>query len=134
MTQYDESDLVRQVMDRIVAGLHGGDFQPMVDALDDDVRYWILGTTPFSGTFTSKADYFAFAASTMDDKEGPFTGKVSQLLIDGNRAVMLMDGHIGKKDGGEYANTYAMVFTFSNGKIIDVREYCDTDLMIRAHS
>jgi ketosteroid isomerase-like protein len=124
----------REVVDRIVEGMHKSDFQPLLEALDDNVTYWVIGTTKFSGTFHTKKSFIEESViPSTADKVGPFTGRISDVIVDGNKAAMLMTGHMMRKDGRAYENTYCMVYTVENGKIVDAREYCDTDLVARLH-
>jgi ketosteroid isomerase-like protein len=43
---------------RLFERWEGGDMTSFFDAVSDDVRWTVTGHTPFSGTYTSKAEYF----------------------------------------------------------------------------
>ncbi len=125
----------RAVVNPIVEGMHRSDFQPLLDAMHDDACYWVIGTTKFSGTFKGKQTFIEESViPSTANMVLPFTGKISDVIVDGNKAAMLMTGHMMTKDGRPYDNTYCIIYTVENDRIVDVREYCDTDLVVRTHS
>lgn len=59
---------------------------------------------------------------------GPYTAKVLRLISEDDIVVAEIEGHALLKTGNIYDNQYCILFRFKDDKIIEVIEYCDTDL------
>lgn len=53
------------------------------------------------------------------------------IMAEGDSVVAEVRGDVMTKAGQRYNNEYCMIFKFRNSKIIEVVEYCDTDLIER---
>lgn len=61
-----------------------------------------------------------------------YTARIINLLGEGDTVVAEIEGDVQTKSGVRYNNQYCMLFRFRDGKIIEIVEYCDTDLEERA--
>jgi ketosteroid isomerase-like protein len=59
---------------------------------------------------------------------GPYTAKILRLISEDDIVVAEIEGHAVLKTGNVYDNQYCMLFRFRDDKIVEVIEYCDTDL------
>lgn len=99
----------------------------------DDVTWQTIGSTAFSGTHAGKQ-------SMIEDLVKPLFGQlksgiastVHHLTAERDLVVAEVTGKAETKAGQPYNNTYCFVFRIHDEKIVEVREYLDTDLVNRA--
>ncbi len=60
-----------------------------------------------------------------------FRARAINLIADGDLVVAEVRGDVMTKRGERYNNEYCFIFHFRDGKIDEVVEYCDTDLIER---
>jgi ketosteroid isomerase-like protein len=60
---------------------------------------------------------------------GPIKSYATRILADGDFVVIQSRGDNTLKDGRRYNNDYCMVFRLENGKIKEIEEYLDTELV-----
>ena len=88
-------------------------------------------TTRFSGTYRGKT-------SLLNDLVGPlfsqfedqYTNVADRFIADDDYVVVECRGKATTKSGRPYNNKYCFVFRIENGKIKDVTEYMDTQLVV----
>ena len=124
----------KQLIRDIWAEVEKGSAEGFLNGFADDVRYTIIGTTKFSGTFNGKQDLVnrAFVPLMSQlETQGPMT--TDNLIAEGDYVVQQGRG-IGRKakSGIDYNNTYCFVYRLADGKVKEVTEYCDTELVTRA--
>jgi hypothetical protein len=123
----------KQLMEEVYGELAKGNGKPFVDALADDVRWTIIGTTDWSGTWEGKEvvqrrlldPLFAQFAT-------PYRNRAIRLIAEGDYVVIECRGDVTTKDGRPYRNTYCNVFRLEGGKVRELTEYCDTQLVAEA--
>jgi uncharacterized protein len=104
-----------------------------LDAMADDVKFTLIGTTKYSGSFNGKQELVAklfeplFAA--LDENGIRLTP--DNLIADGEFVVMQSRGKATGKNRLPYNNTYCHVFRVANGKICEITEYLDTELVTK---
>lgn len=107
-----------------------GDIEGFMSRLADDVTWTFFGSHCFAGTFRGKdelvAKLFAPLGEVLADgiKVHPDT-----LTAEGDRVVMEARGEARTKDGRPYNNNYCIVITVRDGKVAQVREYLDAELV-----
>ena len=124
---------IRQSLQAIFDGLANRDGTRFIDALADDVNWTIIGHTSWSGTFRGKE-------AVLRDLLTPLRGLLversrtvaSRIIVDGDVAAVEARGHNLTRAGARYDNEYCFVFRFAGGRIAEVTEYSDTDLIVRA--
>jgi ketosteroid isomerase-like protein len=125
-------DVIREIF-----GAPGGDFRPIdgaryMEVLADDVRYVVTGTTRFSGTFVGRDDIMArLLGPLFAVLDGGIAMAVDSLFGDGDLVAMETRGRAATKDGGRYDNRYCFVFRFRDGRLAEIHEHLDTDLVRR---
>lgn len=63
--------------------------------------------------------------------ETEYTAEAVNLIAEGDLVVAEVCGRVATKRGERYDNEYCFIFRFQNGKIIEITEYCDSDLIER---
>jgi ketosteroid isomerase-like protein len=57
--------------------------------------------------------------------------RVTRLLADGDHVILEASGDNRTLDGRPYRNRYCMIMRMQSGKIVELTEYTDTDLVLR---
>ncbi len=60
-----------------------------------------------------------------------FSHKLINMIAEGDTVIAEVHGNGATKKGEAYNNEYCFIFRFRNGKIVEVVEYCDSDLIER---
>lgn len=112
--------------------LSKGNAQGWLGAMADDARVIITGTTVVSGAH-SKADYVNKAYNVaMPQIEGTVVLTPDNFIAEGDFVVVQVHGKSTTKAGKPYNNIYCMVFRIANGKVQELTEYSDTELITAA--
>jgi len=115
------------------AALSKGDAEGWLGAMADDARIVTTGTTIVSGNHT-KAEYIAKAfnvAIPQLDEHGVVLTP-DNFIAEGDYVAVQLHGQATTKAGKPYNNVYCMVFRIANGKVQELIEYCDTELITAA--
>jgi len=123
----------KQFISNMFAELSKGNGDAFLGALADDVRFTIIGTSKYSGTFNGKQEVITkLLAPLAAQVEGGMTITPYNLIADGDFVAMQAHGKALSKNGTRYDNTYCHVFRIANGKVQEVTEYLDTELVTSA--
>lgn len=106
-----------------------GDRQRFVDQIADGVTMQITGHYSWSRTFKGKdalvRDLYNYLATIL--AEGRRTIPL-RFYADGDCVVVEGRGEMRTKAGVPYNNDYCLIYRLQNGRIIEIREYCDSAL------
>ena len=123
----------KQLIRDMFAELSKGNAQAFLGNMADNVRFTIIGTTKFSGTFNGKQEIVNKVLTPLTSQlEGGLTITVDNLIAEGDDVVMQGRGKSTTKAGKSYNNTYCQVFRIANGKVQEITEYLDTELVTAA--
>jgi ketosteroid isomerase-like protein len=102
--------------------------------MSDDVRWTIIGTTKYSGTMNGKQEIVdKLFKPIFAQLETPGSNVIDNLIAEGDYVVVQQHGTGRKaKSGKDYNNTYCIVYKLLGGKINEITEYCDTELITAA--
>ena len=113
--------------------LSKGNPQAFLDSMADNVKFTIIGTTKFSGTFIGKQEIVGKVLQPLGSQlEGGLTITPDNFIAEGDFVAMQARGKSNTKSGGTYNNTYCQVFRVTNGKVQEMTEYLDTELVTKA--
>ena len=120
-----------QVRD-IFKSLEAGNGSEFFTHVADDVDWIVEGTHPLAGHYRSKAD---FLANTFE-KLGKVLPQGTQLqvqhaLISGDWAVVELRSLASAQNGLRFDNRYCWICRFSADRIVEVRAYLDSALVVR---
>jgi len=131
MTSVTESN--RAIVTGIMEALSRGERQPFADAMADDFTWHMMGTTPWSGTFTGKAEVRQRLITPLFTQFGShYTNTPKRILADGEFVMVESCGNVTTKTGKPYCNTYCMIIRMREGKMVELTEYLDTELVSAA--
>jgi uncharacterized protein len=114
--------LVQASFDRWKNGT-GGPFE----LLAPDVEWTIVGSSPLSQTYRSKAEF-------LDKVINPFNARMATPLVptvrgvyaDGDTVVILFDAAATVRDGKPYRNTYSWYFQMKGPQVVKATAFFDT--------
>jgi len=122
----------KQLLQDIFAGLARGDSRPFADSLADDFCWTLTGTTKWSGTYRGKQ-------AVMQDLMRPlfaqfadqYINTAQTFIAEGDRVVVECRGKVTTQSGKPYNNQYCWVCRVEGGKLKEVIEYMDTELVAK---
>ncbi len=119
-------------VESLFANLENGKSDAFFEHVADEVHWTVMGTHPLAGTYHTKADFLTHTFARLDKilKEGVVL-RVTNLLVDGDRAAVEMESLSTALNGEPFDNTYCWIVHFSNGTIVEVRAYLDSALVQR---
>jgi ketosteroid isomerase-like protein len=104
-----------------------------IASLANDVTWVVTGQYSWSRTFNGKQsvlnDLHGHVRSLLVDRARTIAHR---FIADGDHVVVEARGNNLTKSGVRYDNEYCLVFRLTNGKIREVREYCDSVLTEKA--
>jgi ketosteroid isomerase-like protein len=106
---------------------------PFIARLADDAVWTVTGQYSWSRTFVGKE-------SIMRDLHGHVRSLLAErvrtvahrFIADGDHVVVEARGNNVTRTGVRYDNEYCLVFRLENGRIKEIREYCDSALTEKA--
>jgi uncharacterized protein len=120
----------KQIVENMYARLAEGRLRPYLEPMAEDVRLTIIGRTEYSGKWTGKASYEKLLRSLPPLFKGrPPLLMPENFIAEGDYVVAQLRGESTSANGEPYNNRYCMVFRFAEGKIQEITEYLDTELM-----
>ncbi|MBV8771743.1 MAG: nuclear transport factor 2 family protein [Deltaproteobacteria bacterium] len=102
--------------------------------MSDDVRWTLIGSTRFSGTMNGKQEIVEkLFKPIFAQLETPGSNVIDNIIAEGDYVVVQQHGTERRTKGGkDYNNTYCIVYRLTDGKIKEITEYCDTELVTSA--
>ena len=122
----------KQVIQRIYAAMANGDRSVFGDSVHPDCIWRFPGHSSWSRRFEGQENIrrdllgplFALFA---DD----YSAQLISIVAEGNTVVAEVHGNVTTHKGECYNNEYCFIFHFRDGKIAEIVEYGDTDLLER---
>jgi uncharacterized protein len=119
----------KKLMEAIFASVAFGERALFVDSLANDVTMRITGQYSWSQTFKGKEalfrDLYGYLGTLL--AEGRRT-IAHRFLADGDHVMVEGVGEMKTKAGVPYNNDYCLIYRLKDGKIVEIREYCDSAL------
>lgn len=123
----------KKLMQHIFSELSKGNSQAFVQGMADQFTWTIIGTTKWSKTYHGKPAVIDELFGALRAKLAPpITLVGDRFIADQDYVVVEARGKNTTKDGTSYNNTYCFVFRAADGKLREVTEYSDTELVSAA--
>jgi ketosteroid isomerase-like protein len=120
----------KQAVVNAYASMGAGNPAPYLSLLSDDVSITMFGEHRFARTFKGKDDiYTNLFGPIREVLDGTIRMTVTNAVAENYMVIVEARGEAQTEDGRGYRNSYCFVFKFDNGKIIESREYMDTQLV-----
>jgi len=99
--------------------------------IDDDIDFRLMGTSPLSRRLRGKEAYMGIVAEVASYLNGFIKLTVDELIPAGEWVIVRAKGHATMKaTGADYDNEYCMMWKLRNGKVVKLREYTCTKLIM----
>ena len=120
----------KALLQGIFAETAKGNGKPFVDALADDVRWTIIGQTAWSRTYAGKrAVLDELLRPLAEQLGGRNVVSAERFVADDDVVVVEGRNHSVTRSGRDYPNRYCWVFVLRDGKVAEITEYADTQLI-----
>jgi ketosteroid isomerase-like protein len=124
----------KQLLRHVYAEISKGNVQPLLDSLADDVEWTIIGSTALSGTSRGKQQVIDKLLKPIRARlaDGPIVFQPERFIAEGEYVVMQAQGRATALSGKPYNNTYCIVCRIVDGKVKELVDYIDTELITSA--
>ncbi|MGH8807308.1 MAG: nuclear transport factor 2 family protein [Noviherbaspirillum sp.] len=123
----------KQVMQNIFSELSKGNGKPFVDAMAEDFCWILTGTTKWSRTYRGKQAVISELLRPLFAQfRDQYTNTAHRFIAEDDFVVVECKGRVTTKSGVPYNNTYCYVCRMTDGKLRELTEYFDTELVSTA--
>lgn len=123
----------KQLMQQAFAALAQGNGQAFTDLMADDFNWVMTGTTAWSRTYSGKeAVMNELFKPLFAQFERPYLNTAQRFIAEDDSVVVLCQGRVNTRRGMPYNNSYCYVCRFADGKMRELIEYFDTELVTAA--
>lgn len=120
----------KQLVEQIFAGLAQGNSRPFVDAMADDFSWTVTGSNRWSRKYAGKSVVLTELFGTLSSQiDGRMRTIGDRFIAEGDYVVVEAHGNNTTKSGKPYNNRYCFVVRLSDGKLSELTEYMDTELV-----
>lgn len=120
----------KQLMQEIFSALSEGNLEPFIEAMADDMKWTWMGTGQWSHTFKGKQSVVnELLAAVKETLTEPFEVSPHHFIAEGDCVVIEHSGRNTTSDGRPYNNKYCWIRRFDQGKLRELRECMDTELV-----
>lgn len=126
MTPAENKEMVKHIYSEVSKG----NPKPLHDHMAPDISWTIIGSTKLSGTFNGVEEVNAkLFAGLRTRLEGPVQFSFDRLVAEDDIVVMEAHGNATAKNGRPYENRYCIVIRLADGKLCEITDYVDTELI-----
>ena len=122
----------RALLAAIFDGLAEGDGRAFVEAMAEDFTWTMIGSTDWSGVYRGKAAVRGELLRPLMARFKSYRNAAQSFIVEGDRVAVQCTGDAETVEGRRYDNTYCWVVRFRDGRLIELTEYMDTQLVIDA--
>lgn len=123
----------KKLLQHIFTELSKGNSGPFIESMDDNFRWTVTGETKWSKTYEGKQSVLTELFGELRSRiAGNITTTAHRFIAEDDFVVVEARGSNTTKAGVPYNNTYCFVFRTSGGKLQEVTEYLDTELVTAA--
>jgi ketosteroid isomerase-like protein len=124
----------KQLLQDIYAEISRGSPQLLLDSMADDIEWTIIGSTALSGTSHGKQEVIDKLLKPLRARlaDGPIVFQPERFIAEGEYVVMQARGSATARSGKPYNNTYCIVCRIVDGKLKEMIDYVDTELITTA--
>jgi ketosteroid isomerase-like protein len=124
----------KEVVLSAIKALTEARYRDYLDHLANDVRFYTIGSTPYSGLKLGRDAVWSevLAKTTTSIGESGYREEIKNVIAEGDLVVVESRGFETMKSGVQYNNEYAAIYRVTGGKISELTFYLDTDLLVRS--
>ena len=122
----------KQLMQDIFADLSNGNDSLFIESMADEMKWIWMGSGEWSKTFNGKSEVLGVLWSAVRQTlKPPYKVLANNFVADGDYVTVEAMGQNTTPDGRTYHNKYCWVCQILDGKIYELKEYMDTDLVTK---
>ena len=123
----------KQLVQHIFAELAQGNSRPLVESMSDDFCWTVTGSNQWSGTYRGKQAVLDELLAQLTSRiEGRVKIVAHRYIAEGDFVVVEARGNNTTKTGLPYNNAYCFLIRLADGKLREITEYMDTELVTSA--
>jgi ketosteroid isomerase-like protein/pimeloyl-ACP methyl ester carboxylesterase len=123
----------KRLMQEIFSELSKGNGKPFVESMADDFCWTIAGKTTWSGIYRGKEAVLTELLGPLFSRFADrYMNTAHRFIAEGDYVVVECQGRVTTKEGRPYNNTYCWVCRIGGGKLRELTEYMDTELVTAA--
>ena len=120
----------KQMVQEIFAELAQGNSRPLVESMAENFCWTVTGSNRWSGTYKGKEAVLNDLLGQLRSRiEGRIKTVAHRFIAEGDFVVVEARGNNTTKDGRPYNNSYCFVIRLGDGKLQEMIEYMDTELV-----
>ncbi len=119
----------KKLMQDIFAGLATRDATLFVDSLAEDATWEVTGQYSWSRIFRGKEEILRDLIGHLRKRLAERRTVAHRFIADGDIVAVEARGDNLTREGIAYNNQYCMIYRIENGKIKEIKEYCDSVLV-----
>lgn len=120
----------KRLLQNVFAELSKGNGQPLIEMMADDFCWTITGTTAWSRTYNGKqAVLTELLQPLVAQFATQYTNTAHRFIAEDDFVVVECRGNVMTKKGKPYNNAYCYVCRLEDGKLKELTEYLDTELV-----
>jgi ketosteroid isomerase-like protein len=119
----------KQLLQDVFAALARSDARPFVAAMAEDFRWTMVGSNKWARTYDGKQAVTGELFAALRAKMDRITTIAHRFIADGDHVAVEARGANTTKDGKPYCNSYCFVFRVQDGKLAELTEYMDSELV-----
>ena len=116
----------KELAKQLIDALSRSDLAAVSELYAEDLMLWTAGSLPFSGTKTREAALAGFPQVLGMFPQG-LEFEIVALTAEGDRVAIEATSRGKHVSGLDYANEYHFLMRARDGKVIEFKEYMDTD-------
>lgn len=121
----------RALLAAVFDGLAQGDGRAFNAALADEAVWNVIGSNVWSGAYRGKAEIRERLLKPLVARVGVVRSIADRIIVDGDWAAVQFHGDNQTLDGERYDNRYVFILRLEEGRIVEITEYMDTELVSR---
>ncbi|HMJ14403.1 MAG TPA: nuclear transport factor 2 family protein [Polyangiaceae bacterium] len=123
----------KALLQNVFLELANGNGRPFLDLMAEDMTWTVLGTTTWSRSYRGKRavveDLMRPLFAQFADR---YTNTAQRFIAEDDYVVVECNGQVTTKAGQPYNNRYCYICHFEAGKLRELTEYLDTELVATA--
>ena len=120
----------KQLVQNIFAEMAQGNSRPLVESMADDFCWTVTGSNRWAGTYQGKQNVLnGLLAELRSRIDGRVKTIGHRFIAEGDFVVVEARGNNTTKTGKPYNNAYCFVIRLAEGKLQEITEYMDTELV-----
>lgn len=123
----------KRLLQTIFSELATGNSRPLIETMSDDVRWTVTGRTKWSKTYEGKQSVLTELFGAIRERIANRTRTIpDRFIAEDDFVVVEAHGQNTTRSGQPYNNAYCFVIRVTDGKIRELTEYMDTEMVTEA--